>query len=168
MNTNHSKPPNKKSLFTKSCWKYSITYSVRISTMIARNGHLLQPNKCKDGPCLTALLIMCRTRHSHSSMIAVATPPHFEFSWCGPTAEEDPISCNRRGWGLDYLEATATEWWSRASHASADRPSRAHDEQVPHLAGRWSNLRIVWCQAEVFASGGLHGIIDHWFSAQHC
>ena len=32
----------------KSCWKYSITYSVRISTMIARNGCLLQPHKHKD------------------------------------------------------------------------------------------------------------------------
>jgi len=76
--------------------------------------------------CLTAS-VRCRSRAGPGVPIpqqcAVATRPHFGFSGCTPAAEEGPISCNRPGWGLDYLKAKVTAGWSLVSRAWADRPS---------------------------------------------
>jgi len=53
---------------------------------------------------LAQMSIMCWSSYSISICRNSST---FRFSGCKPAAEERPISCNRLGWGLDYLEATA-------------------------------------------------------------
>jgi len=104
-----------------------------ISTVTVWNDRLSQPHKSEDVDA--TLWLRCRRQLSQRSCrsrdgpgipipqwYAVATRPQIGFSRCKLSAEEQPISYNQSGWGLDYLEVKVMAGWSLVSYAYADRP----------------------------------------------